>query len=632
MARTSEKEQADVRVWRARLERSKDRRQKNLDEWNKNLAYYTEGHDGGLGMGEHENEVVINKVFATLRAQLPGLIFNRPKFDVTPRRPVDRGGVNIAPELARGKEHMLNYFWSELDGQFHARMAVLSAFMAIGVVKVGYTPHFEDNPKAGKLKQDEDGNYTLNANGLPALEQGDFIRDEKGRPVIDPDTGIPLLEPGELLRNEHFFVEWVHWKNMLFDPEGTNDFTQHAWVAEEWVRPTREVKADRLFHNRTLIQPSEFIDGGGKNPSMLGVDRDSFTFEEQAVREDEARTRGYTIYDLKKRQIMVIIDSPPNGAHDFMLRKDPMPAEQEHGPYVFLRFNEVPGRWEPLPDITPLRSPQDEINLLRSKVLTHIQRADRKYLYDEAAFESEDELQKLMGGGDMTMVPSSNLAAVQALPLATMDPAVYAAVPDVDRTFDELSGQPAEARGVAKADTATQASIMENHNQMRQSDRRDNIIHNFVRDVGRKLLQSMQANLTQPIWVAAGDSTLPNPFEGFVEPSDLVGEADVGIEVGSMLPKTNSVLRQQFQQLLQILSGAPFLASSPKLLARIFEMFEIEDTGMAQEIAALAQQQNQQEGGGQQAAPPGQVASMPGLANGSSPVAGVAIPTVGTRQ
>ena len=88
--RTSEREQREVTIWRARLERAKDRRKSNLKDWDQNLKFYTNGRGEDSHVGQYDHEVVINKVFSSLRAQLPSLIFQRPKFELRARRPVIR--------------------------------------------------------------------------------------------------------------------------------------------------------------------------------------------------------------------------------------------------------------------------------------------------------------------------------------------------------------------------------------------------------------------------------------------------------------------------------------------------------------------------------------------------------------
>jgi hypothetical protein len=103
-------------------------------------------------------------------------------------------------------------------------------------------------------------------------------------------------------------------------------------------------------------------------------------------------------------------------------------------------------------------------------------------------------------------------------------------------------------------------------------------------------------------------------------------EADIDIQVGSMLPKTNAVARQQFAQVFELLAKAPILLQVPELLQRVFELFEIADTGLSEAIARAAQQQQAQ----QQAAAGGGGGGLPSELNGeASPVGG--IPTGGIQ-
>ena len=600
---TSKKEADQVAVLRARIARGIAKRSENLNEWSENHQFFVDGRGDDDLIGENDHEIVINKVFATVRAQLPALMFTRPKWEVHPKRPImGKNGQDLAPDLAAAREHILNYWWRELDVQFQVRLAIIAAKEAFGAIKVGYTADFEDNPHAGAFKVNEAGELTIGSDGLPELESGDYLRDDSGDPIIDPDTHLPLLAPGEILTNEHFFIKYVHWSRLIFDPEGENDFNDHAWIAEEWCRPTHELREDRLLNgHRKDLQPTESInvssDGDmlGQNISS-GVEPDMGS----AVKEDEERTRGYTIYDFRRRRILVIAESSGESAHEFLLRDDPLPPEQEHGPYVFLRFNEIPGRWEPLPDITPMKSPQEQINIINSKVATHISRADRKYGYDEAAFEDEEDIQQLLGGGDMTMVKiPGGPAAVWPIPQLPMDNAVYAAAAESDRGFNEVAGSSDGARGVAKAETATEASILENHGQVRESDQRE-LINTFVINVGRKLDQTLRANMSQDVWVSVGDSTEAVPYPAamqgmYVTPADIQMEADLDVQMGSMLPKTNAIARQQFAQVFELLAKAPILFQVPELLDKVFEMFEIDNTGLSLAISEAAKQQAQAE-------------------------------------
>lgn len=609
MPRVSRSERAEIAVWRARLERAKARRKKNKEIWDRNLRYYIgdQWHD----IETEDHEVTINKVFAAVRAQLPSLIFSRPHYYVRERRrKLERGPdgqvVDVSRDAAMAKERWLNYRYREHRGHYQVRLATLAGFFSLAAVKVGYTPIIIDNPERGECLKNEDGEYVMTVDEktgdvVPALTQGDYLRLSDGSIVYGPG-GIPELEPARIPGRGQYFIEWVPAENFLFDPEGKNDFHSHRWVAEEWVRPLEEVRNDPLFNRKSLKNltcttavGAEPGDSDPNNIEMATQIRNSTKGEADdyaAVQNDEARVRGYEIWDFVNNELVVLIDASMDGAdHEFFLRREPIPDGIEHGPYVFAKFNEVPGRWEPYADVTPLTAIQDEYNRTRSQILTHKERADRKYLYLEDTFPNEEEFDKLKHGGDMSFAMVSNLAGVKALETAPLDASVAGSVPMIQADFDEVAGQGGEARGVASADTATQASILEGRSQVRESDRRDNVINEFVTEVGRKLLQVGQVYSSEEEWVSIGDPDEHEPFDFQepVNPSQLSGEFDVSIELGSMLPRTTAIERQQWMQLLTLLSQNPTIMASQKMLQRTFDMFEVRDKEMQAELTQIGQ-------------------------------------------
>ncbi|MFQ5474122.1 MAG: hypothetical protein ACE5FA_14730, partial [Dehalococcoidia bacterium] len=430
--------------------------------------------------------------------------------------------------------------------------SVLSAFFAIGCVKVGYTPNFVANPKRAILAVGEAGEPLIDhvdeqGRAIPKLESGEFIKDDKGNLLFGSD-GVALMEPPDIMVDEDFFIRWVPFDTLLFDPEGTNDFRTHRWVAEEWVRPTEDVRADPLLKNTANIKPSHSVDdrkSGEIEP--FGVNKDSFDqLANEAIAVDEGRTRGWTIYDFEAKRIRVIADTGDAGKGDGRyLRDDEMPPElwdrgpKHGGPFCFLMFNEVPGRWEPLPDVEPLKSLQDELNMQRSKISTHLRRADRKYLYEDDFLADQEQWDHLEGGGDMSFAQVDNKDAVKALDVAPMDPGIFTALPTTAGDFDEIAGA-AEQRGVARSDSATQAAVLENRQQIRESDRRDNIIRKHLIDTGSKLLKTVQANMILPQYVKIGDTTKRQPytFAGEIAPDEIDGDFDVTMDVASIQPRT----------------------------------------------------------------------------------------------
>lgn len=634
-----------VAVDRARIVRGVTKRDLQSPKWKQNLQYFLGDQFENISLGEHDNELVINKVFPMVRSQAPALFFQSPHFRVYETR----SGLDHTEVDA--KEHLLNSVYQAANGYFAGRMSVLATFFAFGAIKAGYTPEFHTNSKAGKFATDPTtGQLIIDSTDalgrvIPQLESGDYMRGPSGEILFGSD-GMPILEPPDVLVKEDFFVRWVPWWRMVFDPEGSNDFRTHRWVAEEWIRPLKDIKDDPLLKNTSSLEPSEFVCDSEeeiKRARPLGVDQEaSGQMQSESVTEDEGRVRGWTVYDFVDRRVRILSDSGQSQQKiDFFLRDDPMPMEMLYqgpkcgGPYSFLMFNEVPGSWYPLPDIEPLKPLQDEMNIQRSKISTHMKRADRKYIHVSDFISDQEEWDKLTGGGDMAFAEVGDLAGVRALEMAPMDPAIMSALPNTNIDFDEIAGA-AEMRGVARAETATQGAILENRQQIRESDRQ-HIIRLHLVDVGSILLRSCQANMTFPMYAKVADSRRGHAFKyvGEVLPAEIQGDFDINIDVGTMMPKNDAIYRQQalsfMQQILVPLMSNPVgmaFLSSKAFLEELFEVYEIANTEIADEISKIAATMVQAQQQQQQAEAAG-MTGLPGM-NGQSPMGGIPVP-LGSR-
>ena len=623
-------EEDRVRIDRSRVSRGVERRTEFCKDYRRNVDYYLGNQNVEALIGANDTAVTVNKIFSVVRSQVPALMFSNPYFYVASDDSRSEGPSRKA------KEHILNFIWRRAHGEWAARQAILGAQFAFGAIKVGYQPFFKSNPKEGVLRYADDGSpvikeYLEGGFKIPHLESGELFRDENDAYVFDQD-GVAIPEPGELLDDEDWFVDWVPANRMIFDPEGGSDFRKHGWVAEEWVRSTQELRDDPMFTTPKDFKSNETVRARQKD-GPLGTDTDSFLSansealaDDEAVKADEGRTRGYTLYDFRKHEIRWFTKGGDSDS-TLYLRVAPMPPEQwdrgpyHGGPFVFLWMNDVPNRWEGMPDVNAMISVQDEINLQRSKIATHSRRSDRHYLAEEGFIENEEEWDKLTKGGDMSVATVKDLNGIQPLQVAPMDPSLQVAINVVSADFDEVAGA-GEMRGVASSDTATQGAILENRQQIRESDRRDNRIREFLITAASKMLRSIQANMTIAQLVQYSDPKYgqPNSFFGAVDPADIDGDFLVSIDVGQMRPRTNPVYRNQVLAFMQQIMvpmmtnpvGMRFL--QPKLVQELFEVYELGNTEIAEEIMAVvektAQALDQQEQGGTPAAPDGAVGVM----------------------
>jgi hypothetical protein len=272
--------------------------------------------------------------------------------------------------------------------------------------------------------------------------------------------------------------------------------------------------------------------------------------------------------------------------------------------------------WYPYPPLSPKLDPQREISETRSKILTHRKRFNRKYEFWSPAFDNPDEaMSKLSIGEDGTVIPKiQQNQAVMPIQDAPLDMQVMTELTFLDRDFQEY-GAGANQRGSGTGiDSATEAGIIEKKYMVRESDRQT-VVANFLGQIGRKLDQLVQANLTQEMAIKVR-GTEGDVWEK-VRPQDyseIEGEFSHGVIVGSHTPQLPEIERAQALNFLSIVAQAPHIAMSPALmryLGKLFKIHENEINLMIQELQQVFQQMQQQ-----QAAQKG-IGSMPGAPEGS---------------
>lgn len=552
--------------------------------------------------------VHVGKLKAAIRAALPSLMYANPRFKVYPAAKDIEMGRDVAYERAKAKELWLNHIWSEANGQTHARIAIGNAFFMPACIKAGYLCDFQDDKDRGVFQRTEDGEYVLDDAGDPVLERGKFLTDEDGELIRD-EYGIPVTHPGKLTK-EKWFVECMDTHMLLFDVESGADYFQHRFIIEEWIRPLKEVQDDPRFSAavRKRLTATEDLRGReGYRKSIFEVQRE-IDPDRVAVEKDEARLRGYDIYDFQNQEYLVLADSGAEDDDEFLL-EGPMPKGMEHGPFRFLKYTEdIGSEWYGVPDAIDMAIVNQEYNITRSQMMIHREHTKTRYLETPGAFDGDDsiaeeERAKFAHGPDGVMIKVANSQAIFPAPKANLDGSFFTAVPNIAADFNEVGGMPGEMRGVSDADSATQASILASGAEIRNSDRRDNQVQNFLCQIGRMLLMSGQANaeLDTVVMDKISDATggiLPfRPVT--LTPEELLGEFEVTVEIGSTQQKNNPQRMMQAMSLLQTLSQNPGAGMYRGLIARLLDSQDF-DPVLADEIAQISEklfsQQNPPQG------------------------------------
>ncbi len=542
-----------VNVWTGRLVRAN----KDYEEWAKEYEvdrlskYYLGKQWAGLAEDQRKSKYVINMVFATLETQLPTLMFSKPKVSVEPRPTRAQDPASDAPGRASLLEATLQTFVDdrELHFTFETTMALRRAYARFGMVEVGYTADYIDNPNADKP----------------------LLRDNSDEPMLDGE-GHPITQPKKLRQKESLFLKDIPAQHVRVWP-GRNQLLANDWVAYYEWHLIEDVK------NNPAYQHTEELKATG-NLSSSDPDTDTTTVDPEH-RRHEGQVKLWKIWDLRKKERIVHAE----GQRELLQAGKPF----KYLPLAPLKFYEIEDLWYPLPPIFNWLSPQDEINETREMQKIHRRRAIRRYMREPGVKATEWE--KLETGDDMVCieVPQTSPPPVMPIPDADISPSNSGEeLARAKDDFNQVAGVSGEARGVPQSDTATQANIINVREQIRES-RTRTLVAEWLADIVRLMMLTIKDKMQGPMVVkmnqdpfdvrakapaepgaqgaatalAAGAPGSPDQPGALMQQAwkeihaEDLGDVDfdVKVDIASLSPVAEDAQRQQWNVVLQLLTN-----------------------------------------------------------------------------
>lgn len=572
MARPSN---ADLqKTWNERIQKAKKCKQDWMDQFQVQM-----GRDYFAGMqnpGYPDDEwITINKIYSHLMAQLPTLYNVDPYFYIKVKKSYTIDPKQIVQFQLRAKirQAYLNYLKGELDMKSKARLGIQDAHFAFGILKSRYAADEQENPDKGKTIKSE---TQLNAEG----EQMDLV-DEEGVPLVEPDF-IPI--------NERYEMGRVHPDDFIWDEDAGPLDDKWTWCAERIKKTREQAKKDKRLNRRVVnalnanSKDKEKEAKGGLIKS-LGSFFTTATPEPTKEKRDEDLLIFWEIYDIENKQWLMIAedgDAP-------VVKPTPLPKGVEDHPYSILRFTLMDDTPYPIPPVSQAMDPQKEFCLTRSRTMTHRKRFNRKYEVNMNALVDETEADKLESGDDGTIIrkngPQQAVFAVQDAPL---DQQNLIETQALARDITEIFGSPGEALGIAAADSATQADIMNQRLNVREGDRMSMVI-DWIVTAAKKLDQIVQANITRD---EAVKITGPEgEFWELVRVEDfeaIDGEFEYSVNVGAMTPQLPDVERSQWLAFMsQVVIPMPHILTAPSFMKKMAQMYHIEDEASLEELRQI---------------------------------------------
>jgi hypothetical protein len=556
----------DAEKWLDKIDRAK----KVRDDWRNlfrvSLAYsYWEGRQRPPHIPDSE-WITINLIYSALMAELPTLYSTDPFFYVKLKKSYSINPVDIALFEAKAKirQSMLNYLKGELNLKSKARLSIFDSYFQYGVCKVHYAADLMENPEAGQP----------------------IMSDESNLPLIDNEQAI--LQPDYLPANEAYCITRLHPDDFLVDEDAGPLDDDVNWKAQRIKRPLDEARKDDRYQKsaRKALQATELKADAQKEREQRKKGGLA-TQGEDGNQPDTVVT--WEVYDLKNKQWLTVAE----GCKEFLIEPSPLPDGVERDPFVDLRLVLRDDSWYPIPPISQWIDAQKEFCELRSKMLTHRKRFNRKYTIYASAFDDPAvAMAKLESGEDGTVIEQTQpMQTVYPIADAPLDQQHNMEVSYLKQDFMDLVGAGSNQRGSsAGIDSATEAGIIEKRTQLREGDK-IGLVMDFLTGIGRKLDQVVQANITEDQAIKVHG---PGSQEAWMhirsgDYEAISGEYEYSIATGSTTPQLPEIERAQWLAFLGLIAQNPQLALSKALLKKTAEMHHISpDDPMIEEVYQIS--------------------------------------------
>ncbi len=491
---------------------------------------------------------VINYVFSTLEIKKPTLLFQNLAAKIKPRAKSVDFDWESAVRRCQLREFALNTIISDPENEFadEFEMFIVDAFFRFGIMEVGYSADWIENPKAGMpiLRSDND-------------------------PLVDPDDpGNVIKQPEELPENEQVYLKRIPaWRFRVGGIDGHN-FKKCSWVGYYDFFRIEDLKANKTFKDKLKdIQYTGNRSGDAIITSTVETEED-----DKRLQNSGDFVKVWTIFDLRRKEKILVLDD-----HCVTLFK----KKFKRLPIVALKFvNKLRG-WYPVPLVFNWKGPQDEINEAREQQRVHRRRGNRKYLYREGSFADDAELDKLENGPDMTFAKVTNDPSTAMVPLqnANLDSVTGESLALSRDDLNIITGTPSDTRGQPDRTTATQATIVDQRSQLRETRSRTQVA-NCLKSISRLVLLTIQEKFTLPLWIKISTVLTDQNFveqeqevqEEWrqIQASELGDENDVNFEVDinvdSVSPIENDNEKRAFVDFLTLTTQFPQIAFSPVLV------------------------------------------------------------------
>ena len=526
--------------------------------------YYLGFQWKGLTEDEAQKKYVINMIFASIEVNKPTLSFYKPEVRIQARPNASDDLLSNAEDRAKLCQDTVQTFIddSDLDFFLETNLALHEAHFRFGVVEVGYTADFVDNPDAGK----------------PVLKEN--------KEVLTDSDGDPVAQGAYKLTREGLFLRRIPAKQFRVSISSKNKMSRNDWVAYYEWHYLEDIKRNKNYKNTASLKSTGAVRSTLREPPS--------SLEDKEDRDRHGMIKIWKVWDLRRgvRHVIAV-------GHDKFLQED---VPFKYLPFAVIKFHEILDSFFPMPPVYQWLGPQDEVNETRDMQRAHRRRFYRRYTYRQGSIEKA-ELEKLEDGGDGVYAETLQDNAVIPVPDAPLSSDVWQHLDASKLDFMTVSAIGGDQRGVAESETATQANIIDQRSRIRESSARTRVA-NWLADIGRLMLFTLRDNMAMPFWIRRNVDPVA-AVQGSPEPQrvaqlwqqistdDLDIAFDIFVDLASMSPVAEDVQRLSWNQVLAIITNPQIisiLAKSEVLLRKTLKLYGITAENEIQEIKRVMQE------------------------------------------
>jgi len=485
--------------------------------------------EGKAGSNE-EQRVIVNMMYPIVNTKVSTIGFRYPEFDLTPMNSQSADRADLATSAMR-------YEWKVSKTQREAVRALHDKeIFGFGVVMTGW--QFETKTGISRV----DGRSEVE--GEDQNEPLDF--DKMAQMVSQ--TGAPSVDvPADEVTVDQFYCRRISPWNFLIDPEADWVLDNHEFLGHVELVPLTVLKNDPRLKNTKDLK--------GTSQGMRSfLDNETLNRDESQHPTDIKRVKVYHYFE-KRRQLYVMFCNE----HD-----KPLLVQKwawEHGRYPF-RVIFAPRDEDRFYDVSPLevvQSQQEELNVTRTMLRTHIRRNARKYSCARGMLDRNAKLQlkSAIDGAIIEHNGGPDAKVIVPIDHNPLVPEIYKTDEWAIRDMRFMTGlDEYETNNVGKTRrTATEVEQIRQAGGSRAANDAQSF-ENFCAEIGMDLLDLMMqySQKIQSIPIYGPNDNVVD--WGNFSADDIKGDYMIDVYIGSTQPKSSSDMQQTYAWLMQTL--APF--------------------------------------------------------------------------